>query len=196
MKQDPQVASFSSTFGSSFAPQADDVFDQGGGYIQQPNIANVSVALKDQKQVNQYIASLQKRLGTQQGRASVTITDQNISGDDSTINVMLSGSDAKTLDKAASTVRTGLAGIEGLSVAGRTDMTNGIPKFSILLEPEKVLKAGISRNDINKVLARYMTKGKDFDISVSSGTGVIPVDVNLDPVKSGPARSTRNDPKK
>ncbi|CQR54648.1 acriflavin resistance protein [Paenibacillus riograndensis SBR5] len=189
LKQDSQVASFSSTFGSSFTPQADDVFDQGGGYIQQPNIANLSVALKDQKQVNSYINSLQERLGNQQGVAAVTITNQNIAGDDSTINIMLSGSDAGTLDKAASTVRSGLAGIEGLSVVGKTDLTNGIPKFSIALDRGKVLKAGVSRNDINKVLSRYMTKGKDFDISVSSGTGIIPVDVYLDPVKMGQAQA-------
>jgi len=47
LKQDPQVDSFSATFGSSFTPQADDVFDQGGGYIQQPNVANLSVSLKE-----------------------------------------------------------------------------------------------------------------------------------------------------
>ncbi|MCC3373628.1 efflux RND transporter permease subunit [Cohnella sp. REN36] len=185
LKQDPQVASFSATFGSSFTPQADDVFDQGGGYIQQPNIANLSVSLKNKKQVSDYITSLQERLGSQQGAAAVTITNQNIAGDDSTINIMLSGADAKTLDRAASSVRAKLAGIDSLSVAGKPDLTNGIPKFSIALDRGKVLKAGVSRNDINKVLARYTTKGKDFDVSVSSGTGIIPVDVYLDPVKTG-----------
>jgi len=39
--------------------------------------------------------------------------------------------------------------------------------------------------DINKVLARYMTKNKDFDIPVSSGSGTTPVDVYLDTVTSG-----------
>ncbi|GIP26249.1 hypothetical protein J23TS9_13790 [Paenibacillus sp. J23TS9] len=185
LKQEPQVASFTSTFGSSFMPQADDVFDQGGGYIQQPNIANLSVSLKVKKQVNNYITSLQKRLGNQLGTASVTIINQNIAGDDSTINIMLSGSDARTLDKTASAVRSNLTGIDGLSVVGYTDLTNGIPKFTIALNRGNVLKAGVSRNDINKVLARYMSKGKDFDISVSSGTGIIPVDVYLDPVKKG-----------
>jgi len=73
------------------------------------------VSLKDQKQVNSYITSLQKKLGSQQGKAAVTITNQNIAGDDSTINIMLSGSNAGTLDKAASTVRSNLAGIEGSS---------------------------------------------------------------------------------
>jgi len=185
LKQDPQVASFSATFGSSFTPQADDVFDQGGGYIQQPNIANLSVSLKDKKQVNDYIASLQKKLGSQQGSSAVTVTNQNIAGDDSTINIMLSGSDAKTLDQTASVVRSKLAVIEGLSVAGKTDLTNGIPKYAITLDRDRVLKAGVSRNDINKVLARYTTKGKDFDISVSGGTGIIPVDVYLDTVMTG-----------
>ncbi|MBB6669310.1 efflux RND transporter permease subunit [Cohnella nanjingensis] len=185
LKHDPQVASFSATFGSSFTPQADDVFDQGGGYIQQPNITNLSVSLKNKKQVNDYIPSLQANLIKMKGPAAVTVTNQNIAGDDSTINIMLSGTDAPTLEKAASTVRSKLSGIAGLNVAGKTDLTNGIPKFSIALDREKVIKAGVKTDDINKLLARYMAKGKDFDISVSTGTGQIPVDVYLDPVKSG-----------
>ncbi|MBO7743063.1 efflux RND transporter permease subunit [Paenibacillus sp. MWE-103] len=183
--EDPQVDSYSAAFGSSFTPQADDVFDQGGGYIQQPNIANLSVALKDQQQAEAYIGSLRQRLGNQRGAAAVTVTNQNIAGDDSTINIMLSGADAGTLDKAAGAVRAKLAALDGLSVVGKTDLTNGVPKFTIALDRGKVIKAGVSRDAINHVLARYMTKGKDFDISVSGGTGIIPVDVYLDPVMTG-----------
>jgi hypothetical protein len=39
------------------------------------------------------------------------------------------------------------------------------PKLSIALDKEKVLKVGVKVDD--------MTKGKDFDISVSSGTEII-----------------------
>lgn len=189
LQQDPQVDSFSATFGSSFTPQADDVFDQGGGYIQQPNVANLSVKLKDKKQINNYIESLQNKLEGQAGTAVVTVTNQNIAGDDSTINIMLSGADAATLDRAATTLRAKLAEVAGLSVVGKSDLTNGIPKYKIILDAAKVAKAGVDRLDINKILSRYMTKGKDFDISVSTGTGLIPVDVYLDPVQTGAANS-------
>ncbi len=185
LRQDPQVASFSATIGSSFTPQADDVFDQGGGYIQQPNIANLSVSLKNKKNVNDYIPILQAKLTKQKGPAAVTVTNQNIAGDDSTINVMLSGADAATLDKAASVVRAKLSGITGLNVAGKTDLTSGNPKFTITLDREKVVKAGVKTDDIYKLITRYLAKGKDFDIPVSTAAGAISVDVYIDPIKSG-----------
>ena len=46
IKSNPKVDSFSSGLGSSFTPQSDDVFDAGGGWIQKPNIANLSVTVK------------------------------------------------------------------------------------------------------------------------------------------------------
>ncbi|MFD1774751.1 efflux RND transporter permease subunit [Paenibacillus rhizophilus] len=178
-----QIASYSSTFGSSFTPQADDVFDQGGGYIQQPNVANLSIQLKNKKEVNSFIPSLQSDLSHLSNRAAITVTNQNIAGDDSTIKIMLMGADGKTLEQAAELVRTKLVDIPGLSVSGKTDMTNGIPKYAISIDREKVAKAGIREGDINKLLKRYMAKGKDFDIMTSTGSGVIPVDVYIDPIQ-------------
>ncbi|ULO09825.1 efflux RND transporter permease subunit [Paenibacillus sp. 19GGS1-52] len=180
-----QIAAYSATFGSSFTPQADDVFDQGGGYIQQPNIANLSIQLVNKKQVNTFIPALQKDLANLSDRAAITVTNQNIAGDDSTIKIMLMGADEKTLEQAAQLVRTKLADVQGLSVSGKTDLTNGNPKYSITLDKEKVTQAGIKEDDINKILKRYLSKGKDFDISTSVGNGSIPVDVYIDPVKTG-----------
>lgn len=180
-----QIAAYSATFGSSFTPQADDVFDQGGGYIQQPNIANLSIQLLNKKQVNTFIPALQKDLANLSDRAAITVTNQNIAGDDSTIKIMLMGADEKTLEQAAQLVRTKLADVQGLSVSGKTDLTNGNPKYSITLDKEKVTQAGIKEDDINKILKRYLSKGKDFDISTSVGNGSIPVDVYIDPVKTG-----------
>jgi len=183
LQSNSKVESFSATFGSSFTPQADDVFDQGGGYIQQPNVANMSVSLKDKKEVNSFIQALRGTLSTQSDKAVITVTNQNIAGDDSQIKIMLTGADPKTLDNAAQAVRTKLAEIQGLSVDGKTDLTNGIPKFDVKLDQVKIGQAGVKEADIRKVLARYMAKGKDFDIPTS--TGIIPVDVNIDSVKSG-----------
>ncbi len=180
-----QIAAYSATFGSSFTPQADDVFDQGGGYIQQPNVANLSIQLLNKKQVNTFIPALQKDLANLSDRAAITVTNQNIAGDDSTIKIMLMGADEKILEQAAQLVRTKLADVQGLSVSGKTDLTNGNPKYSITLDKEKVTQAGIKEDDINKILKRYLSKGKDFDISTSVGNGSIPVDVYIDPVKTG-----------
>jgi multidrug efflux pump subunit AcrB len=183
LQSNPQVESYSSTFGSSFTPQADDVFDQGGGYIQQPNVANLSVTLKNKKEVHSFISAMQSSLSSQSGNAAITVTNQSIAGDDSQMKIMLTGADAKTLEQAAQLVRSKLANIEGLSVAGKTDLTNGISKYSVVMDQAKVQSAGVQPSDINKILNRYMAKGKDFDVSSSKGT--IPVDVYLDTVQSG-----------
>lgn len=187
LQHNTRIASYSSTFGSSFTPQADDVFDQGGGYIQQPNVANLSVQIKNVKEVDSVIPALRSDLSGLSDRAAITVTNQNIAGDDSTINIMLMGADEQTLEKAAGQVRAKLVDIPGLSVSGKTDMTNGIPKFAVVMNRDKVRQAGIKEDDINNLLKRYMTKGKDFDILTSTGTGVIPVDVYIDPVQTEPS---------
>ncbi|SEP18945.1 efflux RND transporter permease subunit [Paenibacillus sp. OV219] len=178
-----QIASFSATFGSTFTPTADDVFDQGGGFIQQPNVANLSVQLKNKKDVTAVIPALQSDLNQVANNAAITVTNQNIAGDDSTINIMLTGADQTTLENTAQQVRTKLVTIQGLSVTGKTDLTNGIPKYAITIDKDKALQAGIKPDDINKLLARYTSKAKDFDISTSAGN--IPVDVYIDTVKTG-----------
>jgi multidrug efflux pump subunit AcrB len=187
LQSNTQVESYSSTFGSSFTPQADDVFDQGGGYIQQPNVANLSVSLINKKEVNSFISTMQSSLSSISGNAAITVTNQNIAGDDSQIKIMLTGADAKTLEEAAQLVRSKLVNIKGLSVAGKSDLTNGIPKYAAEIDREKVQIAGINPGDINKVLNRYMAKAKDFDLSSSKGT--IPVDVYLNTVQSGTGSS-------
>ncbi|MBM7569019.1 efflux RND transporter permease subunit [Paenibacillus sacheonensis] len=178
-----KIASYSATFGSTFTPTADDVFDQGGGFIQQPNVANLSIQLKNKKDVNTIIPALQADLNQVAHNSAITVTNQNIAGDDSTINIMLTGADQTTLENTAQQVRTKLVPIPGLSVTGKTDLTNGVPKYAITIDKAKVLQAGINPDDINKLLARYTSKVKDFDISTSTGT--IPVDVYIDSVKSG-----------
>ncbi|MFB9328706.1 efflux RND transporter permease subunit [Paenibacillus aurantiacus] len=190
LHQDQKVASYSATFGSSFTPTADDVFDQGGGYIQQPNVANLSVALKDKQAVDTAIAELQSALSPVAEHATITVTNQSLAGDDSLIKITLAGSDQQTLDQSAQVARTKLAAIPGLAVAGQTDLTNGIPKFDVRLDQGKVKAAGIQPADINKLLARYLAKGKDFDLPVSSGNGIIPVDVYIDPIAQGTNKDT------
>lgn len=191
LQQNPLVDSYSSTFGSSFTPQADDVFDQGGGYIQQPNVANLAVSIKNNADVDSAIAALQSSLSAGSNKAKVTVTNQSLAGDDSQIKITLSGADQQTLETAAQSVRTKLADVPGLSVAGRTDLTNGISKYAIKLDRTKVEQAGVSTDDINRIMARYMAKGSDFTIPAS--TGAIPVDVYINPVKTSAGGSTVTD---
>ncbi|GMK40781.1 swarming motility protein SwrC [Paenibacillus sp. CCS19] len=187
--QDSMVDSYSAVFGSSFTPTADDVFDQGGGYIQQPNVANLSVVVKDKQEVDAAITNLQAELSPIADRAVITVTNQSLAGDDSSIQIKLSGSDQQTLDQSAQLVRTKLAAISGLAVAGQSDLTNGIPKFDVQIDKAKVEAAGIQPAEINQIVARYLAKGKDFDLPVSNGNGSIPVDVYIDPIREG----TNND---
>ncbi|ACT00364.1 efflux RND transporter permease subunit [Paenibacillus sp. JDR-2] len=181
------IASYTAAFGSSFTPTADDVFDQGGGFIQQPNVANLSIQLKDKKSVKAIIPSLQSDLNKVSGQGAITVTNQNIAGDDSTIKIMLTGADQLTLEKTAAQVRAKLVQIPGLSVTGQTDLTNGNPKYELSIDKDKALADGIDPDEVNKLLLRYTSKAKDFDISTSTGTGTIPVDVYIDSVKEGVA---------
>lgn len=183
LHQNKNVSSYSANFGSTFTPQADDVFDQGGGFIQQPNVANLSLTLVDKKHLNTFITSLQNSLNPIAGKSVITVSNQNIAGDDSQLKIMLTGADQNTLGAAAQAIRTQLAKIDGLSVSGKADLTNGAAKYSIVLKQDQIAKYGVKMEDVNKVISRYMAKGKDFDIPTSKG--IIPVDVYLDPVATG-----------
>lgn len=189
LHNDAAVSSYTSTFGSSGAPTADDVFDQGGGFIQQPNIANLSVQLKNKNDVDATIPALQQELNQVAGQSAITVTNQNIAGDDSTINIMLTGADQAKLEHTAQDVRKQLTSIQGLAVTGATDLTNGIPKYTITLNKQKVLEAGVNPDDINKLLVRYTSKAKDFDVPTTTGNGTIPVDVYIDSVQAGTSSS-------
>ncbi len=183
LRRNSNIASYSANFGSTFTPQADDVFDQGGGFIQQPNVANLSLTLQDKKHLNSFIPSLREALNPVAGQSVITVSNQNMAGDDSQMKIMLTGADQATLEAAAQTIRTRLSTIDGLSVNGKADLTNGAAKYSITLKQDQIAKYGIHMDEINKVISRYMAKGKDFDIPTSKGA--LPVDVYLDPVASG-----------
>ncbi|NOU76191.1 AcrB/AcrD/AcrF family protein [Paenibacillus sp. LMG 31458] len=189
LRNHSNVASFSATFGSNFTPQADDVFDAGGGFIQLPNVGNLSVILKDKNQLDAFIQDEQKELDAITSKAVFTVTNQNIAGDDSQMKILLSGADQQTLENAAQLVRTKLANISGLSVDGKTDLTSGIPKYAVTLIRDKIEQSGVKLEDINKILALYMTKAKDFDIPTANGsTGV---DVYIDPIKTKDANTSK-----
>lgn len=193
LQRNTNVASYSANFGSTGIPEADDVFDQGGGFIRQPNIANLSLELHDKSRLYPFIHSLQHSLDPVAGNSVITVSNQSIAGDDAQMKITLTGADQQTLENAAQSIREKLASIAGLSVDGKADLSNGTVKYAITLNKKQTEQYGVNPDDINRVIARYMAKGKDF--AVPSSKGPIPVDVYLDPVATGSskgAESTRD----
>ncbi|WP_433742291.1 efflux RND transporter permease subunit [Falsibacillus pallidus] len=183
LKSNPKVDSYSSHFGSTMTPQSDDVFDQGGGYITYPNVANLSVVLKREKDADEVISQLQKELPKLSSNTAYTVTSQNISGDDSQIRSVFSGADQATLDQIAQTARTKLANIANLSVDGKVDLTNGAAKYKVVLDEAKIKDLGVNPFDILTVINRYMAQSKDAQVTVDHK--MLPMDEFLDQIVSG-----------
>ncbi|MGZ4160548.1 MAG: efflux RND transporter permease subunit, partial [Neobacillus sp.] len=183
LKGNPKVDAYSSNFGSTMTPQSDDVFDQGGGYIQYPNVANLSVVLKNDKDADSVIKQLQNQLPKLSKNVTYTVTSQNISGDDSQIRLLFTGSDQATLDNAAQQARTSLSKIADLSVDGKVDLTNGSPKYKVTFDEKAIQDKGVKISDILTVINRYTSQSKDATISIDHKS--LPVDEYLDQIASG-----------
>lgn len=178
LSTNPNVSAYSSNYGSTGTPQSDDVFDEGGGYITPPNVANVSVSLKNKDSLPTVISQLQSQLPKLSKTVAYTVTDKSISGDDNQLKVMLTGADQQTLTTAAQIVRNKLLSIPGLTVAGQADTQKGLQKYRITLNRGKIDQAGVKLDDILKVLNRYLTRTKDFSFTLDNHT--IPGDMQLD----------------
>ncbi|CRK85184.1 efflux RND transporter permease subunit [Neobacillus massiliamazoniensis] len=183
LKANPKVDAYSSNFGSNMTPQSDDVFDQGGGYIQYPNVANLSVVLKNDKDTDSVVKQLQDQLPKLSDNVTYTVTSQNISGDDSKIRILFTGSDQATLDTVAQQARTNLSNIANLSVDGKVDLTNGLPKYKITFDQKAIQDKGVKVSDVLTVINRYMSQSKDASITIDHKS--LPVDEYLDQIASG-----------
>ncbi|MDP4169968.1 MAG: efflux RND transporter permease subunit, partial [Bacillota bacterium] len=183
LKNNPKVDAYSSNFGSNMTPQSDDVFDQGGGYITYPNVANLSVVLKNDKDADSVIKQLQNQLPKLSSNVTYTVTSQNISGDDSQIRILFTGADQATLDNAAQQARTNLSKVADLSVDGKVDLTNGLPKYKVTFDQKAIQDKGVKVADILTVVNRYMSQSKDATITIDHKS--LPVDEYLDQIASG-----------
>ncbi|MFJ8511649.1 efflux RND transporter permease subunit [Lysinibacillus xylanilyticus] len=183
LRDNPKVEAYAANFGSTMTPQSDDVFDQGGGYITYPNVANLSVVLKNDKDSDSVIKQLQQQLPTLSKDVTYTITSQNISGDDSQMRILFTGSNQATLDQLAQEARTNLSKIENLSVDGKVDLTNGSPKYKVTFDQKAIQNKGVQVADIQKVINRYMSASKDATITVDHK--LLPVDQYLDQIATG-----------
>ncbi|WP_409292862.1 efflux RND transporter permease subunit [Peribacillus sp. SCS-37] len=183
LKDYSKVKSYASTFGSTNTPQSDDVFDQGGGFLQKPNVANLAVELKNEKEADTVINQLGSDLPKLSKDVAYTVTSQNIAGDDSLMKIMFVGSDQAALDKMAEKARKDLAKIDGLSVDGKVDLTNGLPKYKVSFNQQATQNKGVQISDVTKVINRYLSQTKDAAVIVDHAS--LPVDVYVDQTGTG-----------
>lgn len=166
-RTNPKVDSFTSGLGSSFTPQSDDVFDAGGGWLQQPNIANLSLNLKKGTDVITFIPELQKQLNALSGKAVYTVANANIAGDDSQLKINLTGADSQTLETMAQTIRNQLKLVPGLGVQGAADAENHTTQYQLTLNRKAIENYGIKLEDVLNRIQIYTVEGSKGIMSIN-----------------------------
>jgi multidrug efflux pump subunit AcrB len=179
IKSDTEITTFSSVLGSSFTPQFDDVFDAGGGWIQTDNVANIAISLKKNVDLNTEMALLQKQLANLSGSAICTVTNQNISGDDSQLKINLSGADVATLDNTAKLIRSKLQLVQGLSVVGAANDKEALPRFQISLNRGTMEQTGVHPEEVYKRIREYLFEGTRIEVKTGNQEA-IPFSIHTD----------------
>ncbi|CAH2716586.1 Swarming motility protein SwrC [Neobacillus rhizosphaerae] len=178
LKNRPEVEIFTSTLGSSFTPMFDDVFDEGGGWIQKQNIATISVGIKKQTDTDLFVKKLQSHLGALSTSAVFTVANQNIAGDDSRLKVILTGEDQRELDSAAILVRSKLQMVPGLSVEGTANDADGSMKHFLVLNQQKIQRLGLQVDEVFERIHGYLPQ--DIRMEVANGDVTIPIELQMD----------------
>ena len=166
LKNNQKVEVFSAGLGSSFTPQSDDVFDEGGGWIQKPNVANLAVTIKPGTVINDFILQLQEQLDSLSSKAIYTVTNQNLAGDDSQLKINLTGSDSHTLEYVAGTIANQLQVIPGLAVEGLVDQEDQVSQYKITLNRKSIELNGIKLKDVLNRIQLYTAEGSNGSISI------------------------------
>ncbi|MGX9136076.1 efflux RND transporter permease subunit [Rummeliibacillus sp. JY-2-4R] len=182
LKDIPEVKTYSSTLGSSFTPMFDDVFDEGGGWMQKQNVANISVGVKDQTDIDAFVIKMRKQLGLLSTTAVYTVSNQNIAGDDSKLKIVLSGADQKELATAAVLVRSKLQMIPGLSIEGTANDADAPIKHYLSLDVEKIQSLGININEVLNRINSHLPQKVRMD--VTSKDFSTPVELRIDKQES------------
>ncbi len=165
LKNDSEVDTYTSTLGSTFTPMFDDVFDEGGGWMQKQNIANISVGIKDTSDIDSFVKQLRQQFGRLSTSAVYTVSNQNISGDDSRLKVILTGADHQDLATAAIMVRSKLQMIPGLSIEGAANDADGAMKHYLSLNQEVMQHLGIDVDEVLNRIDGYLPKDVRMDVS-------------------------------
>jgi multidrug efflux pump subunit AcrB len=178
LKSDPHIETFSTTLGSSFIPQFDDVFDAGGGWIQSTKEANLIAQIKTNEDLDTVVTDLQSKLWSSSSVAKYTVTNRKIAGDDSQLKVIVTGADAQALDSAALKIRNKLEFVEGLSVAGAENDKESAPSYHLALNQDQIKRSGIKVEDILNRIQPYVSQGTRIDTAV--GDQHVPLILNTD----------------
>jgi len=169
LQRHKEIAGYSSTVGSIFAPAFDDVFDQGGGWIQQPNIANVYITPTKGVKIDQLTYLLRQDIKNLSASSNYTITNQQIAGDDSRINLVLTGENPNELTKTAALLRGKLQMIKGLQIYGDADQSDQ-ERFTIELDEEKINALGVNKQSILAKLETFIDKREDIQMADSTSS--------------------------
>ncbi|MCZ8513736.1 efflux RND transporter permease subunit [Paenibacillus filicis] len=178
IRSNPKVDSFSSSLGSSFTPQADDIFDEGGGWLQKTNVANMSITVKQGIDVPVFTTELQNQLKALSSSAVYTVTNLRIAGDDSLLKLNITGSDNLTLAYAARTIRSKLQLVSGLAVQGLADNQEQATPYRITLNQNAIESNGIKINDILDRMGPYLAEG--ITVSLKTDQGPVPLVIHSD----------------
>ncbi|MDN4522963.1 efflux RND transporter permease subunit [Fictibacillus fluitans] len=170
LKGNHKISGFSSILGSSLTPESDDVFDAGGGWIQQPNVANLLVSIKPGTNVDSFMKGLQKQLDAHSGKAIYTVTNQRIAGDDSQLKINLTGADTETLEVMGQNIGRRLSHIPGLAVENMADEEGTVKRYRVNLDQKAIQRNGIKVNDVLERIQFYTSEGTigQFNINDTS----------------------------
>ncbi len=169
------ILSYSSTLGSAFTPTFDDVFDQGGGWIQQSNVANVYITPKQGVDTDKVVNSLKEDVKQLPTTATYTVTNQQIAGDDSQVKLTLSGLNENKLIQSANFLKSKLQTIDGLQIHVDSDQSD-TPRFAVELNDEKIRLLGINKQVVLKAIDRFIDK--NAELNIPSDSGDLPIEIH------------------
>ncbi|WP_261305230.1 efflux RND transporter permease subunit [Paenibacillus andongensis] len=172
LQKDARIQTFSSVIGTDFTPQFDDVFDEGGGWVDVGQQAQMNVVLKRKSEENSFIHDMQHHIASLPMRSSITISNQNISGDDARTTLRVVGADAETLNHIADLISAKLKLVPGIRVQEVESEQEG---YQIKLDEKKLEELGLHKEEILRMIADMMPK----DHLVRMDGQNIPVNVSL-----------------
>ncbi|MED1204387.1 efflux RND transporter permease subunit [Heyndrickxia acidicola] len=176
LQQHQEIKTYASTAGSSFTPAFDDVFDQAGGWIQQPNVANVYVTPKPGVNVDQLTALIKDDIKKLNSGAIYTVTNQQIAGDDSRVTLTLSGGSSQELAKAAGLVKGKLQMINGLQIYSDGEQADQM-NYTVELNDDKIKALGLDRQAIADRLETFIDKQADVQLTTEN-TSSLPIELH------------------
>ncbi|MGE8203199.1 efflux RND transporter permease subunit [Heyndrickxia sp. NPDC080065] len=157
------IQAFTSSIGSSFTPTFDDVFDQVGGWIEQPNVANVYVTPEQGVNMDDLIEKINDDLTRLSSTANYTVSNQQIAGDDSRVRLVLSGGNQNDLSKAANVLKSNLQTIKGLQIYGEGEQGEQV-RFTVELDEEKISSLGVDKETVLTKVESLLDKQENLQM--------------------------------